>query len=127
MAWAKLTKPAFIMLGSFVRGFFYGVGDEMIGTFSDAEITRFGDEARMLSDCEPWENHLKSEGYDKINKALRAKNYSHARKIIDDSATETASPWCIDALKMAVVDVCTKCTTLLKESLPEGIIIPKSN
>jgi len=124
MTWTKLAKPA-LVVGNFVRGFFHGAVDEVVDTFTDTEIIRFGDTTKMLDRCDPWENHLKRDGYKEINKALKKGHYSAARKAVDRCAKETADPSCITLLKMTLVEVCTKCTTLLKESLPKGIIIPK--
>lgn len=70
MTWTKLAKPAFIV-GNFVRGFIQGSADEILETFSDAEVTDFGDKAKALRRCEPWENHLKRDAYHEINKALK--------------------------------------------------------
>jgi len=68
MTWFKLAKPAFIV-GNFVRGFFHGSIDEVVETFTDAEVTRFKDTADLLDRCQPWGNHLKGEAYDEINRA----------------------------------------------------------
>ena len=125
MVWKKIVKPAFIV-GQFVRGFIHGAGDELIETFTDAEITRFKDTSELLEQCEPWDQHLKEEAYEEINKALKKENYKKAREVIDKNSKDTANPICITVLKMAVVEVCTKCTTLLLEALPTGIIIPKN-
>ena len=77
MTFTHLAKPAFVV-GNFIRGFLHGSADEVLNTFTDAEITRFKDNADLLRSCEPWENHLKEEAYSKINKALRKKNYQDA-------------------------------------------------
>lgn len=128
MNWIKLGKPAFA-LGHFFRGFVSGgvkgSMDEIKNTFTDAEITRFSDTAKMLDRCQPWENHLERDAVNEINKALKKNDYSAARKAVTKHATETADPSCIEILKMALVEVCTKCTTLLKESLPDKIVVPK--
>jgi hypothetical protein len=125
MTWISLTKPAFVV-GNFVRGFLHGSADEALSTFTDAEILRFKDSGDLLRNCEPWEKHLKEEAYSEINKALKKKNYQDARTAISKHVTETADPSCITTLKMIIVDVCTKCTTLLKEALPKKIVVPKS-
>lgn len=125
MAWSKLAKPAFVV-GNFVRGFFHGSVDEVVETFTNAEITRFKDTSDLLGKCEPWKNHLKRDAYDEINRALKKGNYEKARTAVEEYATQTADPSCITALKMALGEVCTKCTTLIKEALPADIIIPKS-
>ena len=125
MSWIKLRKLAFI-LGSFVRGFLHGTVDEAKSIFTDAEISRFSDTAEILDRCKPWENHLKRDGYAEINKALKKKDYNAARKAVTKHATETADPSCITILKTALIEVCTKCTTLLRESLPDRIVAPKS-
>lgn len=125
MSWISLGKPAFIV-GNFIRGFFHGSADEVLNTFTDAEIVRFKDSADLIRNCEPWENHLKEEAYSEINKALKKKNYQDAREAISQHETETAAPWCITILKMVIVEVCTKCTNLVKEALPKKIIVPKS-
>lgn len=128
MSFIKLGKPAFV-LGNFIRGFISGglkgSVDEIKETFTDAEITRFSDTAKMLDRCQPWENHLERDAVNEINKALKKNDYSAAREAVTKHATETADPWCIDILKTALLDVCTKCTTLLKESLPDKIVVPK--
>lgn len=125
MAWFKLAKPAFIV-GNFVRGFFHGSIDEVVETFTDSEVIRFKDTADLLGRCEPWERHLKGDAYDQINRALKEENYQKARATVDKYATQTADPSCITLLKMALVEVCTKCTTLIKEALPVGIVVPRS-
>lgn len=125
MTGIDLAKPAFVV-GNFVRGFLHGSVDEICNTFSDAEVAKFKDTADLLRSCEPWNKHLKEEAYSAINKALKKKNYQDAREAISQHQTETAAPWCITALKMAIVDVCTKCTTLVKEALPPKISVPKS-
>ena len=120
MGWIPLAKPAFIA-GNFVRGFFHGSVDEVRETFTDAEILRFKGTADLLERCEPWDNHLEEKAYSKINEALKEQNYEKARQAITDNAKITADPSCITTLKMAVVEVCTKCTTLIKEALPKKI------
>jgi hypothetical protein len=125
MGWKTIAKPAFIV-GQFVRGFLHGAGDEIIETFTDAEITRFKDISETLQKCDPWDQHLEEEAYEKINQALKKENYKKAREAIDKNSKDTANPICITILKMAVVEVATKCTTLLLESLPTGIIISKN-
>ena len=125
MGWNRIAKPAFA-IGQFLRGFMDGAADELAETFTDAEITRFKDTAEVLEKCEPWDQHLKEEAYEKINKALKKENYKKAREVIDKNSKDTANPICITVLKMAVVEVCTKCTTLLLEALPTGIMIPKN-
>jgi hypothetical protein len=125
MVWRKIAKHAFF-IGNFVRGFLDGSVDEVFETFTDAEVTRFKDTADILENRNLRENHLKVNGYDEINRALKHKNYEQARKAVADHATETADPSCIAALKMALVNVCTKCTTLIKRPLPTNIVIPKS-
>lgn len=125
MAWLKIAKPAFF-IGNFVRGFIHGSVDEALETFTDAEVTRFKDTSDLLENCRPWENHLKVDAYDEINRALKHKNYEQARTAVAKHATETADPSCITTLKMALVEVCTKCTTLIKEALPTNIVVPKS-
>ena len=80
--------------------------------------------ADLMDNCKPWSNHLKGDGYDQINLALKKDNYKKARAAIDEYATETADPACITVLKMALVEVCTKCTTLIKEALPANIVVP---
>lgn len=124
MTWISLTKPTFLVT-SFFKGFIHGLTDEVACTFTDADITRFKDSADLLRNCEPWENHLKEQAYSEINKALEKKNYQDARNAISKYVTETADPSCITTLKMAVVDLCTKCTTLLKEAIPKQIIVLK--
>lgn len=89
MIWIKLAKPAFVVR-NFVRGFLHGAVDEVADTFTDPEIIRFGDTAKMLDIC----------------------------------AKKTADPSSITLLKMTLIRVCTKFTTLLKEALPEKIIVP---
>lgn len=110
MNWMKLGKPAFV-LKNFVRGFFHGTIDEVKSTFTNAEISRFRDTAEMLDHCKPRENHLKRDGYYEINKALKKRDYSAARKAVTKHATETVDPSCI--------------TILNRESLPERIVAPK--
>ena len=122
MGWTSLAKPAFVF-GNFVRGFFHGSADEVLETFTDAEIIRFRDTADLLTGCEPWDNHLEKKAYSKINEALKEENYQKARQAIVDNAKATADPSCIAVLKMAVIEVCTKCTTLIKEALPKKIKI----
>ena len=124
MAWTKLVKPAFI-LGDFVRGFLHGSLDEAKMTFTDAEISRFSDTAEMLKRCEPSEIHLYRDAYGEINKAIKQNDYKAARKAVTQYSTETADPSCITVLKTALIEVCTKCTTLLRESLPDRIVTPK--
>lgn len=125
MAWSKLLKPAWIA-GNFIRGFLHGSVDEVVSTFSDSEIIRFKDTAEVLNNCHPWENHLRGDAYDAINLALRQKDYQKARSAVDKHVTGTEDPHCITILKLALVEVCTKCTTLLLEALPEKIYVPKS-
>jgi len=125
MGWNKIAKPVFFA-GQFLRGFIDGSKDELVETFTDAEITRFKDTAEILEKCEPWEQHLEDRAYEKINQALKKENYKKAREAIDKNSKDTANPICITVLKMAVVEVCTKCTTLLLEALPTGIIVPKN-
>lgn len=130
MSWISVPKQGFVIgkfLQGFVQGFVRGSVDEACTIFSDAEISRFQDSGALLQNCEPWENHLKEEAYVEINKALKKNNYINARKAISMHVTETADPSClIIALKMVMLDVCTKCATILKESLPKKIIVPKS-
>jgi hypothetical protein len=95
----------------------------VLETFTDSEIIKFKDTADLLGRCEPWDNHLKSDAYSKINKALKDNDYQKAREFISEHATD---PSCITVLKMAIVEVCTKCTTLIKEALPKEIHVPKS-
>ena len=125
MGWKKIVKPAFVV-GQFVRGFFDGSRDELVETFTDAEILRFKDTSEILEKCDPWDDHLEEKAYEKINQALKKGNYQKAREAIDKNSKDTANPICITVLKMAVVEVCTKCTTLLLEALPTGIMIPKN-
>ena len=119
-----LRKSAYF-LGNFARGFLDGTVDEVKHTFTDAEITKFSDTGKTLNNCEPWSDHLKRDSYYEINQALKKNNYNAAREAVDKYATETADPSCITALKTALVDVCTKCTTLIREALPNGIVVPK--
>lgn len=119
----KSAKTAFT-LGQFARGVFDGSKDEIFETFTDAQMTKFQDTADLLRSCQPWEQHLKEKAYSGINKAIRKNDYQTARNLISLHKTETAAPWCITALKTAMVDACTKCTTLIKEALPEKIIVP---
>ena len=60
-----------------------------------------------------------------INKALKKNSYGDALQAILDHRTDTADVSCLTILRMVIVDVCTKCTTLLKEALPRKIVIPK--
>ena len=107
MTFFNWSKPAFFFIKqsakNFARGFVHGVIDELQQTFTDSEITRFADAADTLKKCEPGENHLTRDAYNEINKALKAQDY-----------------------QAALVDVSTKCTTLLKEALPQGIVVPKN-
>lgn len=48
-----------------------GTKDELIQTFTDVEITRFNDTAKVLKKCEPWDQHLEDKAYEKINQALK--------------------------------------------------------
>lgn len=48
MAFIKLEKPTFI-LGNFMRGFIKGSADEIVETFTDAELTDFSDKAKALT------------------------------------------------------------------------------
>lgn len=52
-----------------------------------------------------------------INCVLKHGNYEKARTAVNKYATQTADPSCITVLKMILVEVCTKCRTLLKEAL----------
>ena len=121
-----MAKPG-SLLGNFVRGFVKRSADEVIETFTDAEMIRFGDTAKLLHNCESSDNHLKEKAYSEINKALKKRNYGLARKAISRHHTETADLSCLTTLQLALVEVCTKCTTLLKEALPKKIVIPDSN
>lgn len=69
MTWISLAKPAFIV-GNFIRGFLHESADEVVNTFTDAEVIHFKDNADLLRSCEPWENHLKEEAYSEINKGM---------------------------------------------------------
>ena len=89
---AKLAKPTFIVV-NFVRGFSHGSLDEVVETFTDAEITCFKDTANLLDRCQPWENHLKGDAYDEINRALKKGNYEKAPTAVNEYATQTADPF----------------------------------
>lgn len=74
MIWISIPSRGFV-INNFVRGFFYGLVNGVISTFTDADILRFKDSEELLRNCEPWENHIKDEAYSEINKALKRRDY----------------------------------------------------
>lgn len=105
-------------VGDFVSGFLKGSRDEIVTKFTNEEVTLASDMAKQLDGCKPWDNHLELSTLKLLKTALSKKDPDLARNVIDSGVKETAAPWCIDALKMACVFVCTKAPTIIKESLP---------
>ena len=105
-----------------VVNFFAGMGkgsrDEVVSQFTDVEVSVSSGLRDQLLDCEPWSDHLTNEGIKMLNRAVLKQNPNLAKEVIDKSLTETTAPWCIKALKTAVVLVCTKRPSILKEALP---------
>ena len=56
---------------------------------------------------------------------LKNGNYEKARLVLNHHATSTMGFLSITVLRMALVEVSTKCTTLIKESRSINIIVPK--
>lgn len=104
--------------GRLWAGFRQGTKDELVHQFTDTEISIAVGIRDSMNHCEPWSQHLTNEGIRKLNVALSKNNAGLAKEAIDTSLTATNAPWCIEILKTAVVLACTKCPTILKDSLP---------
>lgn len=105
--------------GRFGAGLFDGGVSTVKETlFSNSEITIADNIRKQIVKSEPWTNHISMKGLYKLAKALKAENSVKAKIIVEKYKTETNAPWCIDAMKSAIVLMCTKCPDLLKEALP---------
>ena len=99
-------------------GFAKGAGDEVVNQFTDTEVSVSSGLRDTLIECEPWSQHLTASGIKHMNEAIKRGNQDLAKEVIDKSLTETSAPWCISTLKTAIVLVCTKSPTILKDALP---------
>jgi hypothetical protein len=107
-------------VGRLFAGIAKGVEDEAVSQFTNTEVSVASGLRDILIDCEPWSQHLTADGIKQMNEAIKRGNEGLAREVIDKSLTETSAPWCINTLKTAVVLVCTKCPSILKEALPSS-------
>lgn len=106
--------------GKFIAGAFLGSRDAILEEFTDSDISKAVRVRDMLTDCEPWSNHLNSEGIRQMNNAIKKDDVSTAIKAIDNNLLDTRADWCIAALKLAVEFACTKCPRILSDALPSS-------
>lgn len=57
-----------------MSGFIYGVGDESLGTFTNAQIIKFNDNTSLLDRYKLWNDDLHGAAYYEIDKALKQEN-----------------------------------------------------
>jgi len=107
-------------VGRLFAGIVKGARDECVSHFTDHEVSVSNELKDMIKNCEPWSQHLTKSGLKQMNQALSQGNLQKAKEAIETGKIDTSAPWCISALKIAVVFVCTKCPTILKEALPSS-------
>lgn len=104
--------------GNLFAGLFAGVKDSANEMFSDTDVSTAVYLREMLDDCKPWSQHLTEDGIKQLNKAISKGKPDLAKQAINKHLSETSAPWCIKALKVAVVIVCDKCPSILYDAIP---------